>query len=229
MRAEGALRDEICRIGASLYARGYTVGSAGNISARLDDGYLMTPTDACLGALHPDGLTKLSTSGERLEGPAPSKTFALHRGVYECNAALNGIVHTHSRHLVALTLAGVWRPGDVVPPLTPYYVMKVGHIPLVPYYRPGVRLLPRLPASMPLRYAGCSSNGSVRSCGSRRFPKRLMRSKNSKRPRGCGSLPAGRRNRSTKRRSTNYAQRSAPGGRCVYGRRLRKSIASAIA
>lgn len=137
MRAEGALRDEICRIGASLYARGYTVGSAGNISARLDDGYLMTPTDACLGALHPDGLTKLSTSGERLEGPAPSKTFALHRGVYECNAALNGIVHTHSRHLVALTLAGVWRPGDVVPPLTPYYVMKVGHIPLVPYYRPG--------------------------------------------------------------------------------------------
>jgi len=137
VRAEGALRDEICRIGASLYARGYTVGSAGNISARLDDGYLMTPTDACLGALHPDGLTKLSTSGERLEGPAPSKTFALHRGVYECNAALNGIVHTHSRHLVALTLAGVWRPGDVVPPLTPYYVMKVGHIPLVPYYRPG--------------------------------------------------------------------------------------------
>ncbi len=97
----------------------------------------MTPTDACLGALHPDGLTKLSTSGERLEGPAPSKTFALHRGVYECNAALNGIVHTHSRHLVALTLAGVWRPGDVVPPLTPYYVMKVVHIPLVPYYRPG--------------------------------------------------------------------------------------------
>ncbi len=137
MTAEGALRDEICRIGASLYARGYTVGSAGNISARLDDGYLMTPTDACLGALHPDGLTKLSTSGERLEGPAPSKTFALHRGVYECNGAVNGVVHTHSRHLVALTLAGVWRPGDVVPPLTPYYVMKVGHIPLVPYYRPG--------------------------------------------------------------------------------------------
>ena len=137
MTDEARVRDEICRTGESLYRRGYTVGSAGNISARLDDGYLMTPTDACLGTLSPLELTKLDPHGERVSGPAPSKTFALHRGVYDVDATVNGIVHTHSTHLVALTLTGVWRPDDVVPPITPYYVMKVGHVPLVPYHRPG--------------------------------------------------------------------------------------------
>jgi ribulose-5-phosphate 4-epimerase/fuculose-1-phosphate aldolase len=134
---EERVRDEICRTGASLYRRGYTVGSAGNISARLDDGYLMTPTDACLGTLAPAELTKLDLAGECVSGATPSKTFALHRGVYGVNPAVNGIVHTHSTHLVALTLAGVWSSSDVLPPITPYYVMKVGHIPLVPYHRPG--------------------------------------------------------------------------------------------
>ncbi len=137
MTDEARVRDEICRTGESLYRRGYTVGSAGNISARLDDGYLMTPTDACLGTLAPEDLTKLDLHGERVSGATPSKTFALHRGVYDVDPAVNGIVHTHSTHLVALTLAGVWSANDVLPPITPYYVMKVGHVPLVPYHRPG--------------------------------------------------------------------------------------------
>jgi ribulose-5-phosphate 4-epimerase/fuculose-1-phosphate aldolase len=135
--AESKLREEIARTGADLYQRGYTVGSAGNISARLDDGWLITPTDACLGHLDPATLAKVSRDGQWLSGDKPSKTLALHRAVYDHNPAMHGVVHTHSTHLVALTLAGVWREADVLPPITPYYVMKVGHIPLIPYCPPG--------------------------------------------------------------------------------------------
>lgn len=135
--AENRAREEIARIGADLYTRRYTVGSAGNISARLDDGWLITPTDACLGHLDPAAIAKVDRSGQWVSGDRPSKTLALHRNVYEVNASVNGVVHTHSTHLVALTLAGVWHPDDVLPPITPYYVMKVGHVPLVAYRRPG--------------------------------------------------------------------------------------------
>ncbi|UZE25685.1 aldolase [Pseudomonas sp. B21-056] len=137
MSPESALREEICEVGLSLYQRGYTVGSAGNISARLDDGWLITPTDACLGRLDPAAIAKVNAAGEWLSGNKPSKTLALHRQVYDRNPTVGGVVHTHSTHLVALTLAGVWRPDDILPPLTPYQVMKVGHIPLIGYQRPG--------------------------------------------------------------------------------------------
>ena len=134
---ENTLREEIARVGQSLYARGYTVGTAGNISARLLDGWLITPTDACLGALDPARIAKVSTAGEWVSGDKPSKTLALHRGIYDRNADAHAVVHTHSTHLVALTLAGVWQQADVLPPITPYYVMKVGHVPLIRYQRPG--------------------------------------------------------------------------------------------
>ncbi len=137
MSNENALREEICEVGASLYARGYTVGSAGNISARLEDGWLITPTDACLGRLDPAAIAKVSLAGEWVSGDQPSKTLALHRQVYDRNPGVGGVVHTHSTHLVALTLAGVWHEDDILPPLTPYQVMKVGHIPLIAYERPG--------------------------------------------------------------------------------------------
>ncbi|EYS97586.1 aldolase [Cupriavidus sp. SK-4] len=137
MSTESKLREEICRIGASLYQRGYTVGSAGNISARLDDGWLITPTDACLGMMDPAAVAKVATDGSWVSGDKPSKTLTLHRAIYDNNREAHAVVHTHSTHLVALTLAGVWQPDDVLPPLTPYYVMKVGHIPLIPYHRPG--------------------------------------------------------------------------------------------
>ncbi|QYY80519.1 3-oxo-tetronate 4-phosphate decarboxylase [Pseudomonas germanica] len=137
MNTEAQLREEICVVGKSLYERGYTVGSAGNISARLEDGWLITPTDACLGRLRPEEIAKVSKDGTWVSGSKPSKTLELHRQVYDRNPDVNGVVHTHSTSLVALTLAGVWDKDDILPPLTPYQVMKVGHIPLIAYQRPG--------------------------------------------------------------------------------------------
>lgn len=134
---EARLREEICEVGASLHARGYTTGTAGNISARLSDGWLITPTDACLGKLDPARLAKVSAANEWLSGDKPSKTLALHRGIYQRNAQARCVLHTHSTHLVALTLAGVAAPDAVLPPITPYQVMKIGRVPLIAYARPG--------------------------------------------------------------------------------------------
>jgi len=141
MSQEAQLREEICVVGHSLYGRGYTVGSAGNISARLEDGWLITPTDACLGRLDPARIAKVNRAGEWVSGDKPSKTLALHRQVYDRNPTVGGVVHTHSTALVGLTLAGVWQPGCILPPITPYQVMKVGQIPLVGYQRPGSPLV----------------------------------------------------------------------------------------
>src|SRR4051794_37338835 len=134
---EAQARDEICRVGASLFARGYVHATAGNISVRLDDGFLITPTDACLGFLEPSRLAKVDARGEQVSGDRASKTLTLHRRIYAADASARCVIHTHSTHLVALTLAGAWSEGDIVPPITPYYVMKVGHVPLIPYHRPG--------------------------------------------------------------------------------------------
>jgi 3-dehydro-4-phosphotetronate decarboxylase len=136
--ATASLREEICRVGASLFARGYVHATAGNISARLPDGgFLITPTDACLGRLDPQQLAEVGPDGEQRSGARASKTLALHRRIYAAEPEAGCIIHTHSTHLVAVTLAGAWSPDDIVPPITPYYVMKVGHVPLVPYHRPG--------------------------------------------------------------------------------------------
>lgn len=134
---EVALRKEICRVGKSLFDRGYVHSTAGNISAVLDDGFLITPTDACLGNLLPNQLSKIDRQGKQLSGNVASKTLALHRRIYSADSAAKCVIHTHSTHLVALTLKGVWSNADILPPITPYYVMKVGHVPLIPYYRPG--------------------------------------------------------------------------------------------
>ncbi|HKU97800.1 MAG TPA: aldolase [Vineibacter sp.] len=137
MPSETRIRDEICRIGESLYRRNYTVGSAGNISARLDDGFLITPTDACLGFLDPAGLAKLDRNGHQVAGDRASKTILLHRAVYGARPDVGGIVHTHSTNLVALSMLPGVNPSDVLPAITPYFVMKVGHVPMIPYRRPG--------------------------------------------------------------------------------------------
>ncbi len=132
------LREEVCRVGASLYARGYVHASAGNISVRLPEGgFLITPTDACLGRLDPARLAAVDEAGVQTGGDRASKTLALHRRIYAADPQARCVIHTHSTHLVALTLAGVWRADDIVPPITPYFVMKVGHVPLIPYHRPG--------------------------------------------------------------------------------------------
>jgi ribulose-5-phosphate 4-epimerase/fuculose-1-phosphate aldolase len=136
---EGPWRDEICRVGASLFDRGYVHATAGNISVRLDDGgFLITPTDACLGFLNPDRLARLDRQGVQSGGDRASKTLALHRRIYAAAPQARCVIHTHSTHLVALSLLGVAQPGqDLLPPITPYFVMKVGHVPLIAYCRPG--------------------------------------------------------------------------------------------
>jgi 3-dehydro-4-phosphotetronate decarboxylase len=134
---ETELRQEICRVGRSLFERGYVHSTAGNISVRLTDGFLITPTDACLGFLKPEALSKVGPDGVQLSGDRASKTLTLHRRIYTADADAACVIHTHSTHLVALTLTGIWKREDVLPPLTPYYVMKVGHVPLIAYHRPG--------------------------------------------------------------------------------------------
>ena len=135
--SELALRQEVCRIGRSLFERGYVHSTAGNISVRLPDGFLITPTEACLGFLEPEALAKVGEDGVQVSGDRASKTLTLHRRIYTADAKAGCVIHTHSTHLVALTLAGVWKGEDILPPLTPYFVMKVGHVPLIEYHRPG--------------------------------------------------------------------------------------------
>ena len=137
-----AQRNEICRVGRSLFERGHVHATAGNISVRLPDGagFLITPTDACLGLLQPGQLAHTDTAGQQIEGhevPRPSKTLALHRAIYAAEPLAHSVIHTHSTHLVALTLIGVWSEACVLPPITPYFVMKVGRVPLIAYHRPG--------------------------------------------------------------------------------------------
>ena len=155
-----ALREEICRVGASLYARCYVHAAAGNISVRTETGFLITPTDACLGQLDPARLAELDAHDVQIGGDRASKTLALHRRIYAADRDARCVIHTHSTYLVALTLAGVWDADDVVPPITPYFVMKVGHVPLVPYRRPSDpavgdevarRIAARMDAGTPIR------------------------------------------------------------------------------
>lgn len=135
---DATLRAEVCRVGASLFHRGYVHASAGNISVRTEDGgFLITPTDACLGTLVPERLAAVNANGVQTGGDRASKTLALHRRIYAADPEARCVIHTHSTHLVALTLAGVADPDDLLPPITPYFVMKVGHVPLIPYHRPG--------------------------------------------------------------------------------------------
>jgi 3-dehydro-4-phosphotetronate decarboxylase len=135
--SDDALRAEVCRVGASLYSRGYVHASAGNVSVRTDSGYLITPTDACLGTLDATRLARVDAHGEQIDGDRASKTLALHRAIYAAEPDARCVIHTHATHTVALTLAGAWSADDIVPPITPYFVMKVGHVPLIPYHRPG--------------------------------------------------------------------------------------------
>lgn len=140
---ENQAREEICRVGESLFARGYVHASAGNISIRLDDseggGLLMTPTDACLGFLDPARLAKMDSDGQQLGGDKASKTLRLHRSIYSAARAFDPetacVIHTHSTHCVAVSLHA--SGPELLPALTPYFVMKVGHVPMIAYQRPG--------------------------------------------------------------------------------------------
>jgi ribulose-5-phosphate 4-epimerase/fuculose-1-phosphate aldolase len=131
--SEARLREAICRLGASIFARGLTAGSSGNISVRLDDGFLMTPTNVSLGGLDPARLAKLDAAGNPVSGDAPTKESFLHRAMYEERGKAGAVVHLHSTHSVAVSCLAEIDPADVLPPITAYYVMRVGRLPLVPY------------------------------------------------------------------------------------------------
>ena len=134
---ETRLREEITVLARSLYDRGLTFGSAGNISARVDDGWLLTPTNSCLGRLDPARIAKLDASGTHISGDPPSKEIFLHQAMYEERGAARAIVHLHSTHSVAVSCLPNLDAADVLPPLTAYYIMRIGRLPLIPYYRPG--------------------------------------------------------------------------------------------
>jgi ribulose-5-phosphate 4-epimerase/fuculose-1-phosphate aldolase len=138
MKEEIAVRDRICTLARSLFDRGLTFGSSGNVSVRLaDGGWLMTPTNVSLGDLDPARLSRLDREGRLVEGDAPTKEAFLHRAMYDCRPDAGAVVHLHSTHSVAVSCLDGIDPADVMPPITAYYVMRVGKLPLVPYHRPG--------------------------------------------------------------------------------------------
>lgn len=136
--SETRLRKDICRLARSLFERGLTPGSSGNISARLDDGgWLVTPTDASLGSLDPARLSRLDAEGRLISGDAPTKEMPLHGALYDTRDGARAVVHLHSTHAVAVSMLPEIDPRAALPPMTPYYVMKCGATALVPYFRPG--------------------------------------------------------------------------------------------
>ena len=135
--AENQSRESIVSHGRSLFDRGLAAGSSGNISVRLDDGWLLTPTDSCLGQLDPARLSKLDWAGKLLSGDRPSKEAFLHRAIYSERSGANAIVHLHSTYSAAVSCIDGLDSTNCLPPLTAYFVIKVGRLPLIPYYRPG--------------------------------------------------------------------------------------------
>lgn len=131
-------RTLLCELAASLFARGFSVGSAGNISARLADGYLMTPTNSSLGRLDPERLSKLDSDFGHVSGDKPSKEVFMHRAFYQAREDAGAVVHLHSTHATAVGCLPDVDTANPIPPLTPYFVMRVGRrMPVLPYYRPG--------------------------------------------------------------------------------------------
>ncbi len=131
-------RDEVCRVGQSLFQRGLTSGSTGNISVRTPDGgWLMTPTNVSMGTLDPARLSLFDADGRFVSGDAPTKEAFLHFSMYGERADAAAVVHLHSSHSTAVSIMADIDPEDVLPPLTAYYVMRVGRLPLVPYFAPG--------------------------------------------------------------------------------------------
>ncbi|MBY0613784.1 MAG: aldolase [Beijerinckiaceae bacterium] len=136
--SESKLREAICRFGRSLFERGLTPGSSGNISVRLDDGgWLVTPTDSSMGFLDPAALSRLDADGRLVSGDKPTKEIPLHAALYDTRSSARAVVHLHSTHSVAVSMLPEIDPASVLPAMTPYYLMKAGKTALVPYYRPG--------------------------------------------------------------------------------------------
>ncbi|MFY9706992.1 MAG: aldolase [Desulfobacterales bacterium] len=135
--AEQELRNQIVQQARSLFMRGYSSGSAGNISVRLNNGFLITPTNSSFGRLEPERLSLLDPEGRHRDGDKPSKEWAVHRAMYRARSLAGAVVHLHAPNCMAVACLGDLDPENVLPPLTPYFVMRIGRLPLVPYFRPG--------------------------------------------------------------------------------------------
>ena len=153
--SEQELREAMVRWGASLFQRGLTAGSSGNISVKLDDGYLFTPTNSCLGFLKVASLAKLDLARKHVAGDPPTKELPLHFAFYEARAGTMAVVHLHSTYATALSCLSDVDPEDAIPPMTPYVVMRVGRVPVVPYTRPGS------PDVAPLIWAKAAAHGGI--------------------------------------------------------------------
>jgi 3-dehydro-4-phosphotetronate decarboxylase len=141
MNAESKLRERIVDIGRTLYSRGLSPGSSGNISVRLEDGWLLTPTNSCLGELDPASLSRLDWNGNLVSGAKPSKEYFLHLAMYQKRQQSGAIVHLHSSYAAAISCLDGLNPESCIPAITPYFVMRVGQLPLIPYFRPGDKAL----------------------------------------------------------------------------------------
>jgi ribulose-5-phosphate 4-epimerase/fuculose-1-phosphate aldolase len=131
------LREALCVLAKSMFDRGLTHGSTGNLSLRTDDGYVMTPTGSSLGALDPARLAVLDRAGNHVAGDAPTKEARLHLAMYRERPQDAAVVHLHATHSVAVSVLADVDPADVLPPLTAYYAMRIGALPLLPYFAPG--------------------------------------------------------------------------------------------
>lgn len=139
--SDAKVREDIAGYGRSIFERGLTAGTSGNISVRTASGFLMTPTGSSMGGLDPARLSRLDEAGALVDGDPPTKESFLHRAMYEARPDLKAVVHLHSTHSVAVSCLQDIDPRDVLPPITAYYVMKIGTLPLIPYFRPGDRKL----------------------------------------------------------------------------------------
>jgi ribulose-5-phosphate 4-epimerase/fuculose-1-phosphate aldolase len=137
MAYETDLRERMVKWGRSLFERGFTVGSSGNISVRCEDGFLVTPTNSCMGFLDAARITKLDAGWNLVSGDAPTKEVPLHRAFYEGRAQTGAVVHLHSTFATALSCLADIDPEDAIAPITPYVVMRVGRVPVLPYTMPG--------------------------------------------------------------------------------------------
>ena len=130
-------RDLIVQMAKSLFDRGLTFGSSGNISVRMEDGWLMTPTGCSMGNIEPEKISKLDINGNLISGDPPTKESFLHLAMYEKRPQDSAVVHLHSTHSVAVSCLDEINPKNVLPPITAYYVMRIGTLPLIPYFPPG--------------------------------------------------------------------------------------------
>lgn len=134
---EAKIREDICVLAKSLYDRGYGCGSSGNVSVMTDDGMIVSPTNSCMGRLDPARLSLVGRDGAHLAGDKPSKEAFLHLAMYQERPEMTSVVHLHATHSVAVACLAEIDPEDVLPPITAYYVMRIGKLPLVPYFPPG--------------------------------------------------------------------------------------------